>query len=193
MHVDMRWNVLVLKGMYWNEVSVFILRSSCLLFLGDRELHTFTSISFNCLLITGWNLRWWTPTFTNRYILMHTARAKRPALIFYFFLCVFAGADVDTIWDLNINRSRITSPEFVPSASWRHRQLHKVMKKIAISSQFPPALPLRLLKRTLASFLFFFWLAAVYVERGETHSALFIHWLFIAHYFASLHRSAVKM
>lgn len=67
---------------------------------------------------------------------------------------------MDTIWDLNINSSGITSPS-IPSAPRQHWQLHKGINEIAISSQFPSALPQRLLKRGLT----FLWLSAVCVER----------------------------
>lgn len=67
---------------------------------------------------------------------------------------------MDTIWDLKINSSRIPSTS-VQSAPRQHWQLYKGMNEITISSQFPPALPQRLLKRMLTSL----WLTAVCVER----------------------------
>lgn len=110
---------------------------------------------------------------------------------------------MDTIWDLhNINSSRLTSLSTL-SAPRRHWQIHKGMNEIAISSQFPPALPQRLSKRTLT----FLWLTAVCVERkaiqGQTStlkpayniltcSALLILRLFTFLYVARSHRSAVK-
>lgn len=67
---------------------------------------------------------------------------------------------MDTIWDLNLNSIRITSPS-VPWAPRRHWQLDKGLNKVAISSQFPSALPQFMFKRTLT----FLWLAAVCLER----------------------------
>lgn len=67
---------------------------------------------------------------------------------------------METIWDLNINRSRVTSPS-VLSTPRRHWQIHKGINEIAVSSQFPPASPQRQLKGTLT----FLWLPAVFVER----------------------------
>lgn len=90
----------------------------------------------------------------------------RRKLQFTFAVLVFSmqssamSTGMDTIWDLNINSSRITSPSVV-SAPGRHWQMHKGMSEIAISSQFPAASPQRLLKRTWT----FLWLTAVFVER----------------------------
>lgn len=69
---------------------------------------------------------------------------------------------MDTIWDPNINSSRITSPS-LPYAPWRHWQLYKGMNEITISSQFPLAYPQRLLKTTQT----FLRLTAVCVKKKK--------------------------
>lgn len=110
---------------------------------------------------------------------------------------------MDTIWDLKINNSRSTSPSVlsVPRQRW---QIHEGMNEIAISSQFPPAFPQGLLRRTLP----FLWLPAVCVARkaiqGQTSTLKTVYnrrntlsavdaWRsFTFLYVASSHRSAVK-
>lgn len=67
---------------------------------------------------------------------------------------------MDTIWDFNINSSKMTSST-VPQSLWRHWQKHESRSEITLSWQFPSALAQHLLERTQT----FLWFTAVCVRR----------------------------